>query len=87
MNESLVASMLNVPVSLLRTPGLHATPSTGAGGSGRASPPCSAWARDEGYELARYRALTTNLASLRVAEKLGFTPFGANVAVRLAGGR
>jgi GNAT superfamily N-acetyltransferase len=42
-----------------------------------------AWARDEGYGLARYRALATNLASLRVAEKLGFTPFGANVAVRL----
>ena len=44
-----------------------------------------AWARDEGFETARYRALTTNVASLRVAEKLGFTPFGANVAVRLGG--
>lgn len=45
-----------------------------------------AWARDEGgVEVARYRALTTNAASLRVAEALGFTPFGANVAVRLGG--
>ena len=42
-----------------------------------------AWARDEGFGVARYRALTSNVASLRVAEKLGFTPFGGNVAVRL----
>ena len=43
-----------------------------------------AWAFvEQRFELARYRALTTNVASLRVAEKLGFTAFGANVAVRL----
>ena len=41
-----------------------------------------AWARDEGHAVARYRALTTNAPSLRVAEKLGFSAFGENVAVR-----
>jgi len=42
------------------------------------------WAfTEQGHELARYRALTTNTASLRVAEKLGFSSFGTNVAVRL----
>lgn len=57
----------------------------GRGLAARVAGTMLAWARDEGYETARYRALTANVASLRVAEKLGFTPFGANVAVRLGG--
>ena len=57
----------------------------GRGLASRVAATMLAWARDEGFETARYRALTTNVASLRVAEKLGFMPFGANVAVRLAG--
>jgi RimJ/RimL family protein N-acetyltransferase len=32
--------------------------------------------------VVRYRALTTNAPSLRVASKLGFVPYGANYAVR-----
>ena len=35
-----------------------------------------------GVEVARYRALTTNAASLAVATKLGFAGYGENVAVR-----
>jgi hypothetical protein len=33
--------------------------------------------------LLRYRALTTNTPSLRVARRLGFVGHGANIAVRL----
>ena len=38
----------------------------------------------DGVEVARYRALTSNVASLRVAAKLGFTPYGENVAIRFS---
>jgi GNAT superfamily N-acetyltransferase len=37
---------------------------------------------DDGIEVARYRALKTNLASLAVARRLGFTPYGENVVIR-----
>ena len=57
----------------------------GRGLASRVAGTMLAWAAGEGHELARYRALTTNAASLRVAAKLGFTPLGANVAVRLGG--
>jgi GNAT superfamily N-acetyltransferase len=42
---------------------------------------CAAAAPD--IPLLRYRALTTNTASLRVARRLGFVGHGANIAVRL----
>jgi RimJ/RimL family protein N-acetyltransferase len=32
--------------------------------------------------IARYRALETNTPSLRIARKLGFTPYGRNVVVK-----
>jgi RimJ/RimL family protein N-acetyltransferase len=34
--------------------------------------------------IVRYRALTTNLASLKVAERLGFVSYGENMAIRPA---
>jgi len=37
----------------------------------------------ETLEVVRYRALTTNLASLAVARKLGFVQDGSNIVVRL----
>jgi RimJ/RimL family protein N-acetyltransferase len=39
---------------------------------------------DHGAIVIRYRALVTNHASLAVARRAGFTPYGCNVAVRLA---
>lgn len=36
-------------------------------------------------DVVRYRALTTNAASLAVARREGFLPYGENIAVRLAG--
>jgi GNAT superfamily N-acetyltransferase len=36
----------------------------------------------EDHEVARYRALTTNAASIAVARRLGFEGYGENVAVR-----
>jgi GNAT superfamily N-acetyltransferase len=38
----------------------------------------------EDHEVARYRALKTNHASLAVARRLGFTPYGENVVIRPA---
>jgi RimJ/RimL family protein N-acetyltransferase len=38
----------------------------------------------EHHEVARYRALKTNRASLAVALRLGFTPYGENVVIRPA---
>jgi len=55
----------------------------GRGSAERVARTMLAWACGEGFAVARYRALTTNAASLRVAAKLGFTSFGSNVAVRL----
>jgi hypothetical protein len=34
-------------------------------------------------DVVRYRALTTNAASLAVAHREGFVPYGENLAVRL----
>jgi GNAT superfamily N-acetyltransferase len=39
---------------------------------------------DHGATVVRYRALTTNVPSLTVARKAGFTANGSNVAIRLA---
>jgi GNAT superfamily N-acetyltransferase len=38
----------------------------------------------ETIEVVRYRALTTNIASLRVADRLGFVSYGENMAIRPA---
>ncbi|WP_185446779.1 hypothetical protein [Kribbella qitaiheensis] len=33
-------------------------------------------------EFCRYRALASNAPSVRIAEKLGFTPFGQNLVFK-----
>jgi RimJ/RimL family protein N-acetyltransferase len=36
------------------------------------------------FGICRYRALETSGASLRIAEKLGFTPYGRNLVFKQA---
>jgi RimJ/RimL family protein N-acetyltransferase len=42
------------------------------------------WAFAHGAEVVRYRALTTNMPSLAIARRAGFTPYGSNVAIRMS---
>ena len=47
----------------------------------------AAVAADAAFQTAgicRYRALETNAPSLRIAEKLGFTPYGRNLVLKQA---
>jgi len=56
----------------------------GRGFAGLLTADMTTWAISEaGAEVVRYRALTTNHASLAVARRAGFTAYGENVAIRL----
>ncbi|MEA3054879.1 MAG: Acetyltransferase domain, partial [Actinomycetota bacterium] len=56
----------------------------GRGHAHRVAADMTTWAVTEGgAEVVRYRALTTNHASLAVARRAGFVAYGENVAIRL----
>lgn len=56
----------------------------GNGLASRLTADMTTWAMSEaGAEVVRYRALTTNHASLAVARRAGFTAYGENIAIRL----
>ena len=56
----------------------------GRGHAQRLTVDMTTWAVTKaGVDVVRYRALTTNVASLAVARRTGFVPYGENVAIRL----
>lgn len=56
----------------------------GRGHAQRLTADMTTWAISQaGVDVVRYRALTSNAASLAVARHAGFAPYGENVAIRL----
>jgi RimJ/RimL family protein N-acetyltransferase len=78
----LAAAVLNEWRGRLSDIGILTVPDARSRGLGTAVGRHAAWYAVREHGIARWRAATTNVASVRTAEALGFEPYATQLAIR-----